>query len=159
MFNDALYYPYINVTDNLWLRRSILYWDKIKPICPYALEENIHVNHISMELRQFGAIEFIHPEDILGTPEGYSISRQFLEKITDPKFLDSIGKPENIEYVFRIHKDKFSDELLKNLDNYRLYINDQSDRRWLLFESTTGRLYMAFLALILATKLYLEPSS
>ena len=65
MFNNALYYPYISIPDNLWLRQVILYWDKICPIVPGELWSQIPSGHISKQLESEGALDFICPENYL----------------------------------------------------------------------------------------------
>lgn len=77
MFTSALYYPYILIPDNLWLRRAILYWDSINPIIPRKVAHEIPESHISRELQSYGALTFIYPEDILEDQEGHDLSDVF----------------------------------------------------------------------------------
>lgn len=154
MFTQALYYPYILVPDNLWLRRAILYWDKICPIMPQQVEREIPEKHISRELISCGVLEFIHPEDRLGYEEGCILSRSFLQIVTSEEFLRKIGPAEKRNYHWRIHRDKFTHGLLEGLRGLDLL---KSSNPWLQVETHTGILYMGFLASSLAERLNLEP--
>lgn len=155
MFDSALYYPYIHIPDNLWLRRAILYWDKIKPIVPRELEREIPAKHISRELKSYGVLDFIYPEDILNYGEGEQLSKSFLNIIDSEEFTSKIGPPEKRNYNRKIHTDKFTGALLSELRGRELHKN--GDGPWLLLENHTGILYMGFLASCLANRLNLEP--
>ena len=157
MFTNALYYPYILIPDNMWLRQTILYWDKICPIVPWELEQRIPKTHVSKELKDYGVLEFIHPEAILDWVEGQVLSEEFLKIVTQKDFLLKIGKPEGRNYSFRIYKDKFADGLLKELQGLELYKPKEDDYDWLLFEPLSGTIYMGFLASTLASRINLEP--
>jgi hypothetical protein len=108
MFTKALYYPYILIPDNLWLRRAILYWDKICPIVPWEVEEKIPRTHISKELRDYGVLDFIHPEDRLDWMEGQELSEPFLRIVTSEEFLSKVAPLGNRDYSYRIHKHKLA---------------------------------------------------
>lgn len=157
MFTKALYYPYILIPDNLWLRRAILYWDKISPIVPWEVEQEIPQTHISKELKGYGVLDFIHPEDTLGWGEGRELSEFFLKIVTSEEFLSKIGPPEKRNYSSRIHKHKFTDGLLNELRSLDLFKVKEDNYNWLLFENRTGTIYMGFLASSLANRLDLEP--
>lgn len=153
MFARALYYPYIHIPDNLWLRRAILYWDKINPIVPWEIEKEIHEKHISRELKSYGLLDFIHPEDTLSSADGEQLSSFFLNKVDSEEFRKFV--PEKRNYNRKIHKDKFTYALLSELKGRDLY--KFGDGPWLLLENHTGILYMGFLASYLANRLNLEP--
>lgn len=38
MFSKALYYPWIDIADDNWLKTAILYWDEISTIVPESIE-------------------------------------------------------------------------------------------------------------------------
>jgi hypothetical protein len=38
-FTKALYYPWIDITNDAWLKNSLLYWDKIHTIVPASVEQ------------------------------------------------------------------------------------------------------------------------
>lgn len=154
MFTKALYYPYILIPDNLWLRRAILYWDRISPIVPWRVEQKIPKNHISKELKSRGVLDFIHPESILTGAEK-ELSECFLKIVTSEEFRTKIGPPEKRRYSSRIYRDKFSHTLLNELRD--LYLFKEEDDDALLFEPLTGTIYMGFLASSLAKGLNLEP--
>ena|SRR3990167_2478451 len=154
MFTKALYYPYICIPDNLWLRRTILYWDQINPIVPWQVEKEIPQKHVSRELKSYGMLDFINPEDILEGQEGQKLSESFLKIIDSKEFTLKIGPPEKRRYDCKIHRDKFADGLLDKLRDKDLF---KEDGPWQSLETNTGRVYMGFLASYLANHLRLEP--
>ncbi len=38
-FTKALYYPWIDIKDEGWLKSAILYWEKIQTIVPASVEQ------------------------------------------------------------------------------------------------------------------------
>lgn len=38
-FSQAIYYPFIDITDDAWLKTSLLYWDSIRTIVPESIED------------------------------------------------------------------------------------------------------------------------
>lgn len=156
MFTEALYYPRVLIPDNLWLRRVILYWDKIKPIVPEEVEQEIPQTHISKELKNYGMLEFIHPEHVLTDYYmGSELSQFFLNIVTSEKFRSKIGPPQKRNYEVRIHRHKFTDGLLEELKGSELF--KEINYNWLLFETNSGIIYLGFLASSLANCLNLEP--
>ncbi|HHT9131760.1 MAG TPA: DUF6236 family protein [Candidatus Tripitaka californicus] len=154
MLTSALYYPYIQISDNLWLRRAILYWDRISPIVPWEVEKEIPQKHVSRELKSYGVLDFINPEDILEGQEGQKLSESFLKIIDSKEFTLKIGPPEKRRYDCKIHRDKFADGLLDKLRDKDLF---KEGGPWQFLETNTGRVYMGFLASYLANHLRLEP--
>lgn len=154
MFTKALYYPYILIPDNLWLRRAILYWDKINPIVPQEVE--IPQNHISHELEKYGILDLIRPEDCFAHHwiEWQKVREDFIELIRNLKNSGIIPPKERHNYQYRIHWHKFDYELMDELAPFHLY---QRSGDWLYFERNAGKLYMNFLATNLANFLHLEP--
>lgn len=57
----ALYYPYISVPDDSWLRTSLLLWEQISSIVPASAPPPRQ--HISHKLRQAGLVHFVDPSD------------------------------------------------------------------------------------------------
>jgi hypothetical protein len=156
MFTEAIYYPYILIPDNQWLRKTILYWDKIFPIVPLEVEEQIPQKHISKQLKERGVLDFIHPEEVLNYNEGEKLSGPFLRIVESEEFRSEIARPEKRVYSERIHRHKFAEPLLDQLRGLDLF-KVESGTNWLLFEGLTGRIYMGFLASSLAKIKNLEP--
>ncbi len=48
-FGTALYYPYIHVQNENWLKCALLYWDRIRRIVPNELEDDALVNRYTKE--------------------------------------------------------------------------------------------------------------
>lgn len=157
MFSRAIYYPYILIPDNLWLRRVILYWDRICPIVPWTLQEDIPPNHVSRELEAAGVLEFIQPEQYLGWREGVSLSEEFSDIVSSKRFQKALGPKKRRSYSSRIHSDKFTGGLLSDIKSLDLYVQSKNSGGWLLFEEKTASLYMGLLASSLAKQLSMDP--
>jgi hypothetical protein len=155
MFTEALYYPNILIPDDLWLRRAILYWDKINPIVPREVERDIPENHVSRELQKAGILKYIDPGEILEYQDGQELSNKFLKVIKSKRFLSQIGTPNIRRYEVKIHHNKFTNGLLEELRNQDLFKNSLDG--WLYFEKNSGIIYLGFLASSLAKRLNLEP--
>jgi hypothetical protein len=39
LFSQALYYPWIDIRDEMWLKTSLLYWDSVRTIVPESIDE------------------------------------------------------------------------------------------------------------------------
>jgi len=155
MFTEALYYPNILIPDDPWLRRAILYWDNINPIVPWEVQKDIPANHISRELQKCGILKYIDPEEVLKYEEGQELSKSFLKLVKSKRFLSKIGLPNIRKYEIKIHQDKFGYGLLEELRDEHLF--EDCLNGWLLFENTSGIIYLGFLASSLAKRLNLEP--
>jgi len=154
MLINSLYYPYISVPDNLWLRRAILYWDTINPIVPYTIQKDIPKNHISKELEKYGLLDFIRPEEYYGRSNSDDFSQDYINIVTNENFLTRIGPPGKRKYTEYIHEDKFCYRLLDDIKKIKLFIRDGD---WLYFEKNAGKIYMGHLASYLAKLLHLDP--
>jgi len=44
MSNQALFYPYIDINDEQWLKTSLLYWDEIRTIVPETIKNPYQSN-------------------------------------------------------------------------------------------------------------------
>ena len=55
-FTKALYYPWIEVRDERWLRTACLYWEKIHTIVPSSLDKP-YSKRLSRELEDAGVLE------------------------------------------------------------------------------------------------------
>ena len=152
MFTTALYYPHILIPDDLWLTRAILYWDKICPIVPHAVE--IPAGHVSWRLRDHGMLDFVRPEEYLGRDDGIELAPHFLKLVTSREYLSAIGPPESRDFGYRVHVNKFETGLLRELEHLGLF---RYEGPWCLFEKQTGIIYMGMLAGALAHRLRMEP--
>ncbi len=62
MTNKLLYYPYINIPDNSWTIKSILYWDTVGIITPQQyIEEPERYEPFTRSLLECDLVEQIIP--------------------------------------------------------------------------------------------------
>ncbi|WP_440970917.1 DUF6236 family protein [Peribacillus frigoritolerans] len=80
-----LYYPSIEVPNNYWLRRVLLYSDKIATIVPKNLRHKYEANAFIESLLENGEFEPISPEDFLQS-DGFE-KRNFEEEVRN--YIDS----------------------------------------------------------------------
>lgn len=76
--NSLLYYPYINLPQNDWTIRALLYYDNVNAIVPtqYFYEPE-HYNPFMREAIMNELITPINPMDVLNNP--YEVSLRFIE--------------------------------------------------------------------------------
>lgn len=106
-FSSALYYPYIDIKDERWLRSAALFWDSIRTIVPVS-HLDPYSNDFARALCDEGVLE----------PVRVSSDMDEVEELTD-KVLDFLTDPASAGVMFdtdkhptrRIHPDKMSYEL------------------------------------------------
>jgi hypothetical protein len=129
MLGSALYYPYIDIHDPLWLRSAVLFWDEIKTIAPRAVSTP-YQNEETRVLWQEGFLEplrcDLYPEllDTLGKRVvGLMDSGFFRRDLNseglqlDPnagvlKHADKVGESIRDQFRYaRLHREKLSPEM------------------------------------------------
>lgn len=156
-FKDALYYPFIEIPDESWLKTAVLYWDTISTIVPESIKP--YQSRTSQILSQEGILKatFVNPdlpdleivaEKVLGylnSPEGQS----FLLNIENSP--DSRINVEKFTSRYKwdfMHDRKFQNGLLHELRRYGLTGKIQGD--WIKVPSPFAHFYMTVLATHLA---------
>jgi hypothetical protein len=158
MFNKALYYPWIDVQNENWLKTTLLYWDKLYTIVPESIK-NPYLNTSSQIAEREGFLKplFVHSHmrelrDIV--PEVFN----YLETDEGRRVLmyDNQGRshihPEKFSYILRdklggerVHHEKFHNSLLNSIErelpNARL-TNDG----WFQTNTAFANFYMTLLA-------------
>ncbi|MCK4815706.1 hypothetical protein KA005_08050 [bacterium] len=152
-FKDALYYPFIEIPDESWLKTAVLYWDTISTIVPESIKP--YQSRTSQILSQEGILKatFVNPdlpdleivaEKVIGylnSPEGQffllNIENSNNSRINVEKFTS------NYESDF-IHNRKFQNGLLHELRHYGL--TGKIDGEWIKVPSPFAHYYMTILA-------------
>lgn len=154
----ALYYPWIEVRDERWLRSACLYWDRIYTIVPASISSP-YSKKVSRELEDAGVLEPLRinsrqPEitaltkDVLAFLDSQEASELLLGIIrghSAPIHLDKLPHP--LHGLSRIHNEKFSCELRHRLEE--LY---RSDGEWIETNDVFADYYMTLLANRLAER-------
>lgn len=157
-FTKALYYPWIEIRDERWLRSACLYWDKIHTIVPASIS-NPYSKKVSRELEDAGVLEPLRvnsrqPEiaaltnDVLAFLDSQEASELLIGRVpgtSTPIHLDKL--PRALRGISRIHNEKFSWEL-----RHRLEELCRADGEWLEMNDVFADYYMTLLANRLAER-------
>jgi len=161
LFTDALYYPFIEIASEEWLKTAVLYWNTLSTIVPRSIRP--YRSGVSKDLSDAGVlkalvvdpdmpeldeiaddvIRYIHTEEgqrALLIPYGESRA-----KIHDDKFSRRLLR--EIDRGAYIHVEKFASELLNDLRH--VFRRNQGDA-WVRVPSTFASYYMTVLASRLA---------
>lgn len=167
-YGRALYYPYIHLRDELWLKTAALYYDKLARIVPFDFtpHDTGAAEALHKELGFFEEIDPRQEADRLA-PEFITFAREYLasdsprgvwasvrgriwkRKTLSPSLVTSLGSFSGSE-PFRIHPSKMAQELGAELT--KLGLAKKADDYYGDFdlEPVTGALYMIFLAKTMA---------
>jgi hypothetical protein len=160
-FSNSLYYPWIEIEDDAWLRSACLYWDRIHTIVPASLAEP-YTNAVSVELHAQGVlepvrvnpglpeIESLAPEvaAYLDSPEGRNMLD--LRSVMASERINSDKLPRAIRRLIDIHPEKLPREVG--------HLLRASPRRgeWLQVHPAFGEFYMTLLATTIAQQRHLS---
>lgn len=157
-FTKALYYPWIEVRDERWLRSACLYWDKIHTIVPSSIS-NPYSKKVSSELEDAGVLEPLRvnsrqPEiaaltnDVLTFLDSQEAGELLIGRVPGTSTRIHLDKlPRALHGLSRIHNEKFSWEL-----RHRFSELCQSDGEWLQMNDVFADYYMTLLANRIAEK-------
>jgi hypothetical protein len=146
MSNNLLYFPYIDIPNNAWTIKSILYWDKIGIIVPpkYAEKPKQHKKY-TLDLLHTELVEQVFPYEYT-----YKIRRfdeEFIRMVSQPQFNIEKRKRNFKSGIYsRIHIQKFGERLLNQLVQMQIAKHIEQDWDWYYVESKTARLLMIYLA-------------
>ncbi len=120
-FSKSLYYPWIDVPDEAWLKSAALYWDIIQTIVPEALDQPYSTNtakrlqdqgilvplRVRSDLREIEALT----RDVLT----YLLSQEGMELLTGANrnhiYLHPDKLPNSVRRLARMHPEKMSHEV------------------------------------------------
>lgn len=157
---SILYYPKINIEDNIWLRNAILYWDEVCSIVP----STDYLFHPSPEIAYLTDQDFYRPVDplrLFQSPEAANFEREMLARLKHLKgklrYVDTPEEPtprhgEKISWprlYESIHYNKISALLYRYMQTHGL-LHWNDDHIWLEMDKQAATLYMSVLAKYLA---------
>ncbi len=140
MRNNALYFPYIEVPDEVWTTRVLLYWDKLSSIVPmdYIDEPSLLSDNMKSLVHE-GLVEQIIPSHYLHRLDGFEAN--FIRYIEHrlSRMRKSSGKWKKV----RIHIEK-----LGNLPNFLVEngLAEKDRGPWYNVEYWVANAFMAYLA-------------
>jgi len=162
-FGHALYYPYIHLTDEVWLKHAFLFWDKISRIVPHSFEPQDSEDIIRIK-QETNFLEDYCPEKLIIRDTFRSFSESLEKYINDNlKYKNKVrresqskGKYELLlkEREFKtiqngsyIHIEKMDSELIEKLSKLGLAIpGDNEWTGWIKIDNMVGQSYMTYLA-------------
>lgn len=149
MSQTILYYPYINIKNEQWIRNALLYWDNISSIVPYT-----HYDELSPELLYLKEKEIyipVYPKDLFDSDFSEDFHGAFIRKLKHyEKSIESkctmihketIQSPELSNWI---HHAKIPSDLYKFIYDKK-YINNL-ENGWLKIDDKIIKIYMRTLA-------------
>jgi hypothetical protein len=157
-FSSALYYPYIDIRNERWLRTAALFWDSIRTIVPDSIRDPYSTD-FARELGDAGVLEPIRVMSDMEEVE--SLTDTVLDYLTDPAAAAVMLEADTHPYD-RFHREKMSRHLrdLAEIHPEKLPYEIRSqlgralnDGGWYEVEQGFANFYMTLLATKLAERL------
>lgn len=157
-FSSALYYPYIDIENERWLRSAVLYWDSIRTIVPASFQDP-YSSKFARALFDEGILEPLRVSSDMVEVE--DLTDKVLDYLTDPATSDVIlGTDEKrtrqvdpdeasrkLQRLVRIHPQKLPYTIRPELERV---LNDDG---WLEVDPGFANYYMTLLATQMAERL------
>ncbi len=155
-----IYYPTI-IVPSQWTKWAVLYFDKISSIIPEGLDFKEVVSpwnkcdfKIMKILEEEGELEPTDPQHLLNQREEWASKEKFILEfkniVTSDRFQSIINTNWKRKPIWKVHRDKVSNEIYEFLHSQGLAEEDKGNWDWILMEEKTSLLYMSLLAKYLA---------
>lgn len=157
-FSAVLYYPYIDIRNERWLRNAALFWDSIRTIVPVS-HRNPYSSAFARELNDEGFLDPIHVSSDMYEVE--SLTDTVLEFLTDPTSASVMLETDEYQTV-RVHPNKMAYELRNLVEIHpqklpyliRSHLDQAiNDQGWVNVSPGFARFYMTLLASKIAERL------
>ena len=134
---EILYYPSIEFHNEEWVKRSLLYWDRVCRIVPegYTPKDS----DLILELKDNNLIKDIKVRE----PHRIDACNQFLRFIENHNAAGLVFNEDESEITYRLHEDKIDEKLQQVFDQYGL---KKDDDFWFRLPKDAIGFYMMFLA-------------
>jgi hypothetical protein len=150
-FTRALYYPWIDIDNEGWLKNAILYWDQIQTIVPQSIKQPYSMR-TARDFQDSGLLEPLFVESSVDEVE--ELTSDVLTYINSPEGADILTSDnyskyrhihpskfsERVQRLLRLHPEKLSHEI-KHIIRHSL-----SDDEWFHVDERFGNFYMTLLA-------------
>ena len=144
-----------------WTKWAVLYFDKVSSIIPEGIDYREVVNpwnkkdfKIMKILMKEGEFEPTDPQHLLSQKEKWAnremLIKEFKKIVTSNKFQSITNKNWKRRPIWKVHRDKISNEIYEFLHEQGLAEADKKSPNWILMEEKTSLLYMSLLAKYLA---------
>lgn len=153
-FTKALYYPWIDIKDEGWLKNAMLYWETIQTIVPASIQQP-YSTRTAREFHDEGLLLPFHVEpsmteieeltdDVLKyleSPEGAEVL--MAKEISKYDYIYPHKLPEEIRKLVEIHPKKLPHEIKHRL---RRSLSSAQKRDWISVDVRFADFYMTLLA-------------
>ena len=154
MPNQALFYPWIEIKDDQWLKTSLLYWDVLRTIVPESIKSPYTTN-TTLALSDAGILRPIRVQSNMEEIEELSESvLTFLSTNEGARVITSNGNRQSVIHEEKlpykltefadIHPDKLPNRIRNEL--HHLFEGSKNDGAWLSVDSGFADFYMTLLA-------------
>jgi hypothetical protein len=157
MNDKLLYFPYINIPQNNWTIKSLLYWDEIGVIVPPTYIRRTHLyEDFTKDLLKTNLITQVFPYEHTWKVPNFETG--FMQLINHPSFdLNRKQQRFNNGYRARIHLQKFGEQNLNFLVDSGIAL--RIDWEWFVVERETANIIMLYLATIIGKVGEFTPST
>ena len=171
MERSALYYPYIDINNPVWLRSALLFWDRIHTIVPRTLKKPYQNADTEACFKEGYLVPVYCDEhkDVISKLGTRAIELLKGSTIPLPRSKAAIKAEPNIREILKashsetrsiIHSTKLGDmskKLVEELSEVFETAEQEGNQDWILTNRKFGDIYMAALALLLAEETGLSP--
>lgn len=157
-FTKALYYPWIDIENEAWLKNAMLYWEKIHTIVPSSIERP-YSTKTAQEFYHEGLLLPFHVESSMRDIE--ELTDDVLKYLESPEGAEVLMSKEISEYHY-IHPYKLSEEIRELMeihpDKLPYEIRHRIERSgrtgdWISVDSRFADFYMTLLATHLSERI------
>lgn len=160
-FSQAIYYPFIDITDDAWLKTSLLYWDSVRTIVPESIEDP-YSSRTAQALQDAGFLLplRVHSEmeeigelvpDVmahLDSADGLALLAGGADGRTHDIHIQKL--PNRMSRLWEIHPEKLPYEIRSILE--RISSPSRRGKQWLEVDEGFAMFYMTLLANQLAER-------
>ncbi|HEY8227267.1 MAG TPA: DUF6236 family protein [Pyrinomonadaceae bacterium] len=160
-FSQAIYYPFIDITDDAWLKTSLLYWDSVRTIVPESIGDPyssgtaqalqdagfllpLRVHSEMEEIEELVPVVLAH----LSSPDGMALLAGGAGGLTHDIHIEKL--PDSMGRLFDLHPEKLPYEIRNILK--RISSPSRRGNEWLKVDEGFAMFYMTLLANQLAER-------
>jgi len=134
MFNKTLYYPWIDIHDDSWVKTAILYWDEINTIVPFSMTDPYRSEVANLLTKERILCPFEVTPNCREVREASDIALQYLGTPEGLRLLNAGGEqhrlhPSKMSYMLRsklgmgqsrLHHGKMTAQLMDTISSARI---------------------------------------
>ena len=153
-FTHGLYYPWIDINNDGWLKNALLYWDQLQTIVPTSIKRP-YSSETAREFSENGLLEplFVEShmreiEELTGDVLTYLNSAEARDVLTHRDYsryqdVHPEKLPKEVRHLLRMHPQKLPHEVRHTIESN---LRSTSTDEWLQVDERFGNFYMTLLA-------------